>query len=222
MNNIKNFIKLDYISIKPYLTIKNLIILLFIVGIMSVSMQQIFIVFSASVLMGIIYVSYTFATAEINEMDPLYLTLPNSKKDIVLGRYTFVFIVMLFTILASLILALMFSYIIGLSFVIKDLLLVVFVNIYMFLMITSFQIPIYFRNGYSKSKAIALAPIYLLSFIIIILKKILDLLKIDVNKILLFVINNQFITITTSILLLIFIMFMSINLSIKFYEKREF
>ena len=114
----------------------------------------------------------------------------------------------------------MFSYIIGLSFVI-ELLLVVFINIICF-DDYSFQIPIYFRNGYSKSKAIALAPIYLLSFIIIILKKILDLLKIDVNKILLFVINNQFITITTSILLLIFIMFMSINLSIKFYEKREF
>ena len=75
MNNIKNFIKLDYISIK-YLTIE--INYFIIVGIISVQCNR-FSLFSASVLMGIIM--FLIHLRQLKLMSgSIILALPNSKK----------------------------------------------------------------------------------------------------------------------------------------------
>ncbi len=82
------FARLDFITIKPYLTVKNLIIFAMVAAAINLYMGG-----SASI--GIImayatvYVSYPFALGEKNGVDMLYSTLSISRGNVVAGRYIF-------------------------------------------------------------------------------------------------------------------------------------
>lgn len=158
MNKTLSFIRLDFITIKPYLTFKNLIIF-FIVSIfvtastgtntMGISMLMVF---------GAIYVSYPFAICEKSGIDALYATLSIKRNTVVMGRYLF-----------SIILDICAGFIAyGLSFAILTVmqkefnavesLIVTLVMFIVYSIIQAIQLPIYFKFGYSKAKFWAYLP----------------------------------------------------------------
>ena len=89
MRKLKDFIKLDFMSIKPYLTAKNLVIfvvLFFVLAFLSKS--------ETSSIMGVLWFSvmfatYPFAIGEQNGIDALYTILGLERRLVVRGRYGF-------------------------------------------------------------------------------------------------------------------------------------
>lgn len=102
MNKIKKFIVLDFMSIKPYLTLKNMMIFIFLVIILTFSSKS-----PTSPVMGVLwftvmFASYPFAVGEQNGIDALYTILGLDRKIVVQGRYGFLLMMNVAAILVSL------------------------------------------------------------------------------------------------------------------------
>ena len=72
MHKALSFAKLDFVTIKPYLTLKNLVILIGVSLIMSWNEGPSPAVSAIVMMFGILYISYPFAVGEQNGIDSLY------------------------------------------------------------------------------------------------------------------------------------------------------
>lgn len=215
--NIKKQIKLDLISIKPYLTIKNFIIF-FGIGIF-----YMFInngpnsIISMSMFLAMLYSSYPFLVGENSGIDGLYKLLAIDSKDVVIGRY----ILALLFYFASSILGCTFYLIVATikDFPIDlDILFGIGINFLVFVIIICLQYPIYFKYGYAKAKTWILLPI----FIIGIIGMIAGFFIKDFERVINFIYQNKELIIIFSIILLILVIAISFKLAVKFYKKRDF
>lgn len=215
--NIKKQIKLDLISIKPYLTIKNFIIF-FGIGIF-----YMFInngpnsIISMSMFLAMLYSSYPFLVGENSGIDGLYKLLAIDSKDVVIGRY----ILALLFYFASSILGCTFYLIVATikDFPIDlDILYGIGINFLVFVIIICLQNPIYFKYGYAKAKTWILLPI----FIIGIIGMIAGFFIKDFERVINFIYQNKELIIIFSIILLILVIAISFKLAVKFYKKRDF
>ena len=215
--NISKQIKLDIISIKPYLTIKNLIIFLGLgIFYMFISNSP-NIIISISMIFAMIFSSYPFLVGENSGIDGLYKLLAIDSKDVVIGRY----ILALIFYFASSILGFIFYLIVATikDFPIDlDILFGLGINFLVFAIIICLQYPIYFKYGYAKAKTWILLPI----FIIGIIGMIAGFFIKDFEQLINFIYQNKELIIIFSIILLILIIAISMKLALKFYKKRDF
>ena len=216
MNKIKQ-IKLDLISIKPYLTIKNFIIF-FGIGIyyMFINKSPNSII-SMSMFLAMLYSSYPFLVGENSGIDGLYKLLAIDSKDVVIGRY----ILALLIYFASSILGCIFYLIVA---AIKDypidldILFGLGITFLVFAIIICLQYPIYFKYGYVKAKTWILLPIFIIGIIVITAGFFIK----DFERVINFIYQNKELIIIFSIILLILIIAISFKLALKFYKKRDF
>ena len=96
MKDIKKIIKLDYISIVPYFTFKNLIIMIFLYCFYFVVSKNPAIAISMPLIFAIIYSSYPFLVGDEAGLDGLYKIFGIKNRDVVIGRYIFAIILFLF------------------------------------------------------------------------------------------------------------------------------
>lgn len=215
--NISKQIKLDIISIKPYLTIKNLIIFLGLgIFYMFISNSP-NIIISISMIFAMIFSSYPFLVGENSGIDGLYKLLAIDSKDVVIGRY----ILALIFYFASSILGCIFYLIVATikDFPIDlDILFGLGINFLVFVIMICLQYPIYFKYGYAKAKTWILLPI----FIIGIIGMIAGFFIKDFEQLINFIYQNRELIIISSIILLILIIAISMKLALKFYKKRDF
>lgn len=215
--NIKKQIKLDLISIKPYLTIKNLIIFLGLgIFYMFISNSP-NIIISISMIFVMVFSSYPFLVGENSGIDGLYKLLAIDSKDVVIGRY----ILALIFYFASFFLGFIFYLIVATikDFPIElDILFGLGINFLVFAIIICLQYPIYFKYGYAKAKTWILLPI----FIIGIIGMIGGFFIKDFEQIINFIYQNKELIIIFSITLLVLIIANSFKLAVKFYKKRDF
>lgn len=215
--NIKKQIKLDLISIKPYLTIKNLIIFLGLgIFYMFISNSP-NIIISISMIFAMVFSSYPFLVGENSGIDGLYKLLAIDSKDVVIGRY----ILALIFYFTSSILGLIFYLIVATikDFPIDlDILFGLGINFLVFVIIICLQYPIYFKYGYTKAKTWILLPI----FIIGIIGMIGGFFIKDFERVVNLIYQNKELIIIFSIILLILIIAISFKLAVKFYKKRDF
>ena len=92
MNKVMNFVKLDFMTIKPYLTLKNLFIVLGVATFLAYSNKSVMAPLSMVIAFITLYMSYPFAVGEQNGIDPLYITLGLDRSTVVLGRYLWAFL----------------------------------------------------------------------------------------------------------------------------------
>lgn len=225
MSKAISFVRLDFITVKSYLTIKTLVIMiaapLFMlistgVSTMSISM---FMVFAA------LYISYPFAIGDKNSMDALYQTLSITRNTVVIGRYLFT---LTFDVCAGII-GIVVTYIMAaatqtqISYIEAMLtLLTVFAVV---TIIEAFQLPIYFKLGYEKAKFAAYLPfigVWLVAFAI--MKFIPEDVSLpeQIDNIFGWISSNPYIAALMAAVMWFGIMIISYQTSLSYYKKRDF
>ena len=149
MNAIKVF-KLDLLSIKPYLTIKNLIILIGLGTLYGVLSKNPPYVLATVQMFAILFSGYPFMVGEESGIDPLYKLFSISSKDVVKGRYLLATVSVIIMLVVGVVIAML----IGLAYPMQDLfysLLLAAPCIGLISLIIIFiEYPIYFKYGYKR------------------------------------------------------------------------
>ncbi len=222
MNKTIAFTRLDIITIKPYLTLKNFLIFTFLCVFFGgfsggITGMAFFMGYS------LLYSSYPFASSEISDLEMLYSTLSIRRKDVVSGRYIFALIVDLVSGISSFILTVIVKFIFDGKFDITELAINLLALFFAFSIIQAFQFPIYFKMGYSKAKAMVYLPFIIIPLTILLAEKLLNL---DIEGSII-TLSNSFLSnpiLIYGILFLIWILIISISyyFSNKFYSERDF
>jgi hypothetical protein len=162
MNKLGAFIRLDYGTVKPYLTLKNLIIFAGVTLFLSVTNGSVGIGVGVGCMLGTLLTGYPFAIGEKSNLDALYTTLAVNRKTVVLGRYLFVLLLNVGCIL--------FSFVFATFGVFGARALNIFQNdggdsfwavailSGTLLLVQMGQLPIYFKLGYTKAKFMSIFP----------------------------------------------------------------
>lgn len=225
MKNINKMIKLDLISILPYFTRKNLLILIFLSVYYLVISKNPFIIFSIPVFFSILFASYPFLVGEEAGIDGLYKLLGINSRDVVIGRYVLSFILFILGSLIGILLLAIFNiraegasydgiYLYSLSYFV------------FFILITCLTFPIYFKHGYTKAKGIVFIPFLSIGVIVslvVLLNKYMSLAtKGKFITLLNYMALHKIMMLVILALFLGIIIFISMYFSHKFYEKRDF
>lgn len=217
MNAIKVF-KLDLLSIKPYLTIKNLIILIGLGTLYGVLSKNPAFVLATVQMFAILFSGYPFMVGEESGIDPLYKLFSISSKDVVKGRYLLATVSVIIMLMAGVVMAML----IGIAYPMED----IFYSLVLAapciglisLIIIFIEYPIYFKYGYKKGKTLTAVPMLLLAIGAVCSAYFNESLK----SILQFLVMNPFLAIAVICIIFIIIVGVSIQFSNKLYTRRDF
>ena len=217
MNAIKVF-KLDLLSIKPYLTIKNLIILIGLGTLYGVLSKNPAFVLATVQMFAVLFSGYPFMVGEESGIDPLYKLFSISSKDVVKGRYLLATV----SVVIMLVVGVVMTMLIGLAYPMEDLfysLLLAAPCIGLISLIIIFiEYPIYFKYGYKKGKTLTAVPMLLLAIGAVCSAYFNETLK----SILQFLVMNPFMAMAIICIIFIIIIGISLQLSNKLYARRDF
>ena len=217
MNAIK-VLKLDLLSIKPYLTIKNLIILIGLGTLYGVLSKNPAFVLATVQMFAVLFSGYPFMVGEESGIDPLYKLFSISSKDVVKGRYLLATVSVVIMLVVGVIMAML----IGLAYPMEDLfnsLLLSAPCIGMISLIIIFiEYPIYFKYGYKKGKTLTAVPMLLLAIGAVCSTYFNESLK----SILQFLVMSPFMAMAVICIIFIIIIGVSLQLSNKLYARRDF
>lgn len=217
MNTIKVF-KLDLLSIIPYLTLKNLLILIGLSIIYAGLSKNPIMAIAVSQMFALIFSAYPFMVGEEAGIDPLYKIFSIEPKDVVKGRYliaaTFVVISLIFGTVLSLIISGIYS--IGGIFEILS--LTVPITFLVVTLIIFLEYPIYFKYGYIKGKTLASIPLMLLGIALTVSTFFSEFAKVALEF---FVVNKE-ICIILLVSIWIAALLISYKLSNRVYSERDF
>lgn len=215
--NIKKQIKLDIISMKPYYTLKNLIILLGISLIYSLINESPAVMLSMTLAFAVIFSTTPFLLGENSGIDALYKIFSIDSKKVVIGRYILAGLIFIVASLLGFSIYTIVSLIKNIPLDL-DMLMYLGTNFVLFGIIISFQYPMFFKSGYTKAKTFGYLPILIIG----ILGMFLGYFIKDFDPILNFVLENQRMIIVGFFILVALFLIISIKLSIKFYKQRDF
>ena len=217
MDALKVF-KLDLLSIKPYLTIKNFIILIGLGTLYGALSKNPAFVLTTVQMFAILFSGYPFMVGEESGIDPLYKLFSISSKDVVKGRYLLATV----SVIVMLVVGVVMAMLIGLAYPMEDLfnsLLLAAPCIGMISLIIIFiEYPIYFKYGYKKGKTLTAVPMLLLAIGAVCSTYFNESLK----SILQYLVMNPFMAIVGICIIFVIIVVISLQISNKFYEKRDF
>jgi hypothetical protein len=223
MNKVLNFVRLDFITVKPYFTLKNLIIfsvmpLVFIIGYGSGTTAM-----TMFMVIAVLYVSYPFAVGEKNGIDALYPTLSIKRGTVVLGRYLFALFFDLFAGVLAYIYSFVALTILRKGFNALEGLTVTIVLFIVFSIIQAIQLPLYFKLGYSKAKLMSYLPFMVFPLVVLIANNFLgNIFASQITAFLEWMAMNTFAVILFIIVIWLGIMVVSYRTSLLFYNKRDF
>ncbi len=176
MNKTLAFTKLDFITVKPFLSLKNLLPMIFAALILNLTsdgggglITAFMVVFFV-----VMFASYPFAVGEQNGIDALYCTLSVSREHVVAGRYLYalcldvlgaVFVFALVVILRSLG-PLTGNLLSADPLDIGGQLSALGAVLFAVSIVQAFQLPVFFKVGYAKAKYLAYLPFFLFSAIV--------------------------------------------------------
>ena len=217
MNAIK-VLKLDLLSIKPYLTIKNLIILIGLGTLYGVLSKNPAFVLATVQMFAVLFSGYPFMVGEESGIDPLYKLFSISSKDVVKGRYLLATVSVIIMLMAGVVMAML----IGIAYPMED----IFYSLVLAapciglisLIIIFIEYPIYFKYGYKKGKTLTAVPMLLLAIGAVCSAYFNESLK----SILQFLVMNPFLAIAVICIIFIIIVGVSIQFSNKLYTRRDF
>ena len=217
MNAIK-VLKLDLLSIKPYLTIKNLIILIGLGTLYGVLSKNPAFVLATVQMFAVLFSGYPFMVGEESGIDPLYKLFSISSKDVVKGRYLLATVSVVIMLMAGVVMAML----IGIAYPMEDLfysLLLAAPCIGLISLIIIFiEYPIYFKYGYKKGKTLTAVPMLLLAIGTVCSTYFHESLK----SILQFLVMNPFVAMGINCIIFFVIVVISLKLSHKLYANRDF
>ena len=227
MNKAVSFMRLDLITVKPYLTVKNLCIF----G--GVAVFMLIVNNSAAGAIGLLmafaalYASYPFAIGEKNNIDVLYTTLSIKRNTVVLGRYLFALTLDILAGLFTFALSVIVLTIAQKGIDIIETLSTIPILFLAFSIIQAVQLPIYFKLNYTKAKFIAYIPFVVLPLAVLMGSNFLNeeypLAQITiVLKWFEWFALNPLAAVLLCVAIWLALMFVSYRISVSFYQKREF
>ena len=227
MEKVKHFIRLDFITVKPYFSLKYLLIFAAACFVVTFSSQEmgipIFIIYAT------ISAIYPFAVSEKSAIENLYVSLSVKRETVVLGRYLFT---LTLDVLANII-AFIYSYLVYVIFVLlngigdgfetKKILMIVTIMLVICTLIQAVQLPIFFKLGYARAKFLSYLP-FMALFILaaMIVKDVLTNENSWIVNILGWIGENMILAVFVGVLTWFAIMIVSYHLSVVFYKKRDF
>lgn len=110
MNKIANLLRLEFITIKPYLTFKNMSIYLFMITLFIFIYKSPITIISMILMLATTYNAYPFAVADQNGLDALYTIVGLKRQDVVKGRYAYMMVINIIGVLIALIVSTVISY----------------------------------------------------------------------------------------------------------------
>jgi len=225
MTKLKEAIHLDYVTVKPYFTVKNLLIFSVVALFLTTMSDNISSGIGVGLMIATLFVSYPFVLCEKSNLDALYTTLSVKRKTVVQGRYVFTLLLNICAVLFSFILATAglliakaagFSTGIGGEGYLESTLLLSAI----FILIQCIQLPIFFKLGYTKAKVFSILPFAVMMagyMAFMTLKNISTGLASFLDKL-----AGSGLIVPLLIALIVVIVFISYGLSVVFYRKREF
>jgi hypothetical protein len=229
MAKLKTFVRLEFLTIKPYLSPVTLLIYAALVLFLSISFDSAASGLGVGFMIGLIFGSYPFAVGEKTNMDAFYTTLAMSRKNVVLGRYLFALVFNALAIVCSLTLSTAGLLIAGTWITAPETTsfatFVTFATlILLFLVIQSAQLPIFFKFGYAKAKFMGLLPVCLLLGLSAVVPALArnEAIYRRLAVLLDVVLSRQQTVIALAAALVLLLVFASYRLSLSFYGKREF
>jgi len=224
MSKLKSFIRLDFITVKPYFTVKNLIVFA-VIALFITSMSG---NFSSGVSLGMFiainFISYPFVLSEKSNMDALYATLSADRYLVVLGRYFFTLALNLcaaaffFSASAAGLLA---TSAIGNKTVIGDPAAAIPTAFALVVVIQSIQLPLYFKMGYAKAKFFSMVP-YIAIMVGFVAVAAISNINRDSPMHIAYGLEKAFDYAPLLAFALIPLVILSYRISLAFYKKREF
>lgn len=213
MKNISKMVKLDFLTMKSQL---GLYLVLILILSMFAYMGSSIIVLSitCSWFIALLF-SDIFAIQDKNKLNRLYSSFSLKLKDIIIGRYAYIFLNFLVSLLLLNIIHFIVMLILNNSPDLLEYCLGCSVSFLLFSIIMSIQLPIYFGMEYTKAKIWALLPYLIVMGIIII-----PSLMISFGNIMEFMVNNKAILFIFSFGLSLISIFISYKISLKTYQKR--
>ncbi len=225
MTKLKEMVRLDYMTARPYFTIKNLLIFSAVALFLTAMSDHISSGMGVGLMIATLFVGYPFALSEKSNLDALYTTLSVKRKTVVQGRYIFTLLLNICAVLFSFILAtagLLVAKAAGLSagiggagYFTSTLSLSV-----VFILVQCIQLPVFFKLGYTKARVLSIVPFAVMTagYMVFLamrnisagLAELLDTLSI----------SGMIIPLLIAVIAIIVLV--SYNLSVAFYKKREF
>lgn len=222
MKSTLSFVRLDLITIKPYLTLKNFLIFgvsaLFVVYGTKTSVTALGILMG----FGTLYITYPFAVGEKNGIDSLYVFLGIDRNTVVIGRYVYALIINLAFCLFALVITLAVSLIMRYPFSFTDNILILIILFFFFSFSQFFQIPIYFKLGFSKARLLAYVPFLIIPLIVVFVGQLYPLFMDKLDSFLIWITDKPIIIVGLLLVFWLTSLYISVHLSQKFYQKREF
>lgn len=225
MTKLKKAIHLDYITVKPYFTVKNLLIYSVMALFLTTMSDNIASGIGVGLMIATLFVSYPFALCEKSNLDAFYTTLSLNRKTVVLGRYLFTLLLNICAVLFSFILATAglltakvagFSSGIGGEGYLESTLLLSAI----FILIQAIQLPVFFKLGYTKAKILSVVPFAVLMAGYMALMAMQNISTGLANTLEILLVSGLFIPLI--LIIMVAIVIISYGLSVAFYKKREF
>ena len=160
--------------------------------------------------------SNIFAVQEKNNLDRLYGSVSVGLKDIVLGRYTFIFLNFFTSFLAVIVMYSVFALFQNREVELSDILLGFSLSFLAFSIITGIQMPLFFKMGYTKAKVWSMVP-----FIAVMAAVTIPSLVSALSGAIEFMLDNQGILIAICLLASCIIQFLSYKTTVAAYRKRR-
>jgi hypothetical protein len=229
MSKLKSFVRLDFMTIKPYFTIKNLLIFAAVAVFLSIVSDNVNMSLGIGAMLGTIFVGYPFAIGEKANMDALYATLNVSRKTAVLGRYVFTLLLNVSAVGFSFVCALfgVFGARLVNGFLIpaeSNPLSLILLLVALMVVIQIIQLPVFFKVGYTKAKFLNIVPFAALMAGFAAFNSIArdPSARFDNIRVFFAGVSSSGIAVPLAIAAFAAMIYASYNLSVAFYGKREF
>jgi hypothetical protein len=225
MSKLKSFVRLDFMTVKPYFTVKNLLIFAALALFLSAMNGTLQMSLTLGFMLGTLFISYPFAIGEKSNMDALYATLSVNRKTVVLGRYLFTFLLNICAVVFSFVFA---TFGVRFANVFQseggDSLFLILALSGLLVLVQTIQLPIFFKLGYTKARFVSIVPFALFmgcyGAFMSLAKNSGMLIKVSAS--LAGILNNGALTAALAALVLALAVYVSYVLSVSFYSKREF
>lgn len=124
--------------------------------------------------------TYPFMAGEKGNADVLHATLPVRRRDVVLGRYAMVLLIGVLVLGLNALLTYALSPLMQGGVSLSTSLMTAALMLIIYLVVVSFQYPIYFKVGYLKGRTLSYAPLLVLFLVVVLWPMIVKWLGIDV------------------------------------------
>lgn len=213
MTGLTSMIKLDLFTMKSqsvsYLSLLAIVLLFAFMG-----SSVIILCITGAWFIALMSVNI-FAIQEKNNLDRLYGSVSVSLHDIVLGRYMFLLLNYLLSIMTVIVLHLTISLYHNTEIAASDIFLGVSLSFLVFSAITGIQIPLFFKMGYTKAKTWSLLP-----FIAVMLLVFIPSFVSAFSGVIAFMQSNTKAFIIGGIVISCIVQLISYRVSVFFYRKR--